>query len=97
MGHNATVKYERVHDRSSQMIHEPNVSSRSVLKLIWKKLKSERKKLLMMRSPLKHVQVSYDEQSYVQNFDQGHEWRNELDILSRSFSVQYTKRASIFV
>ncbi|KAJ0495823.1 hypothetical protein HanIR_Chr12g0613261 [Helianthus annuus] len=88
-----TVKYERVHD---SMTHEPRGSSKSVWKLIWKKLRRERKKF-MMRLPSKHVQVSYDEESYVQNFDQGHEWRNELDVLSRSFSVQYTKRTSIIL
>ncbi|KAI3754261.1 hypothetical protein L1987_54040 [Smallanthus sonchifolius] len=96
MARSSTVKYERVHDRSGSMAHEPMRSSKSVWKLIWKKLRRERKKF-MMRLPSKHVRASYDEHSYVQNFDQGYEWRNELDILPRSFSVQYTKRTSIIV
>lgn len=96
MWRSSTVKHERVPDRLGSKIREPSKSSNSVWKVIWKKIRRERKKILM-RLPSKHVRVSYDEYDYAQNFDQGSEWRNEIDILSRSFSVQYTNRPSIII
>ncbi|KAI3495872.1 hypothetical protein L1887_38218 [Cichorium endivia] len=92
MWRSSTVKPDRV----CELTGESTVSSRSVWKVIWKKLTREKKKFLM-RLPSKHVHVSYDEYNYAQNFDQGSEWRNEIDILSRSFSVQYTNRPSIII
>ncbi|KAL4563947.1 hypothetical protein LXL04_027996 [Taraxacum kok-saghyz] len=92
MWRSLTVKPDRVRE----MTGESSGSSKSVCKVIWKKFTREKKKFLM-RLPSKHVRVSYDEYNYAQNFDQGSEWRNEIDILSRSFSVQYTNRPSIII
>lgn len=77
---------------------EQSGSSQPVWKTLWKKLKKEKKKL-MIRSASVHVQhIRYDEYTYMQNFDQ---WNNESeyepDILSRSFSVRYSNRRSAMV
>ncbi|KVI01257.1 hypothetical protein Ccrd_020462 [Cynara cardunculus var. scolymus] len=95
MWRSSTVKPDRARERFGSVTHEPSgsASSKLVWKVIWKKLRREGKKLLV-RLPSKHVQAPYDEYSYAQNFEQESEWRNELDILSRSFSVRYTNRPS---
>ncbi|KAJ1419818.1 hypothetical protein SESBI_14793 [Sesbania bispinosa] len=54
-------------------------------KLLWMKLKKEKKKLFECASPL---QVPYDSYTYSQNFDQG-TVKDEPDNLSRSFSVWF--------
>ncbi|KAK1437537.1 hypothetical protein QVD17_03331 [Tagetes erecta] len=96
MWRSSTVKPDRARDRLGSTTHERRGSSKSVWKVIWRKLRREKKKFLM-RLPTKNARVSYDEYDYEQNFDQGSEWRNEIDILPRSFSVQYTNRHSSFI
>ncbi|KAL8208721.1 hypothetical protein R6Q57_008133 [Mikania cordata] len=78
--------------------NEPTDSFRSTWKTLWKKLKREKKKM-MVRSTSMHVHhVPYDEHTYMQNFDQGMQWNDlEPDILSRSFSVRFTDRRSSVV
>ncbi|KAM0037122.1 hypothetical protein Hdeb2414_s0014g00434581 [Helianthus debilis subsp. tardiflorus] len=94
MWRSSTVKVDRAGDRVGSTTHEPSRgSSKPVWKVIWKMFRREKKKFLM-RLPTKNARVSYDEYNYAQNFDQGAEWRTEIDILPRSFSVQYTNRHS---
>ncbi|CAH1428853.1 unnamed protein product [Lactuca virosa] len=74
---------------------QPGGASQSVWKVWWKKLKREKKRL-MVRSSSVHHQVPYDEYTYMQNFDHGLQWNSESEpeILSKSFSVRYTNRRS---
>nr|KYP49328.1 hypothetical protein KK1_028966 [Cajanus cajan] len=60
-------------------------SSKMRWKVLWMKLKKEKKKLFESASPL---QVPYDPYSYSQNFDQGTA-KDEPDNLSRSFCVRF--------
>ncbi|GKF07780.1 hypothetical protein Tco_0042004 [Tanacetum coccineum] len=91
MWRSSTVKPDRARAQQLGLVSEPSKSSKTVWKVFWKKLTREKKKFLM-RLPTKRIQASYDEYDYAQNFDQGSEWRNEVDILPRSFSVQYSNR-----
>ncbi|KAK7314488.1 hypothetical protein VNO77_33013 [Canavalia gladiata] len=62
-----------------------NGSSKMRWKMLWMKLKKEKKKLFDSPSPL---QVPYDPYTYSQNFDQGTA-KYDPDNLSRSFSVRF--------
>lgn len=93
-----TIKLDRGYDPlvSVNSATEPTAKKQSVWKALWKKMKKE-KRSLMVRSTSVHVhQVPYDEYTYMQNFDQGLEQNSELEpeILTRSFSARYTSRHS---
>ncbi|KAK7358318.1 hypothetical protein VNO77_00245 [Canavalia gladiata] len=62
-------------------------------KLLWMKLKKEKKKLFQSAS---HLHVPYDQYTYSQNFDQGTAL-DEPENLSRSFSVRFADPSGILV
>ncbi|XP_061343827.1 uncharacterized protein LOC133289840 [Gastrolobium bilobum] len=62
-------------------------------KMLWMKLKKEKKKLFVCASPL---QVPYDPYTYSQNFDQGTALE-EPENLSRSFSVRFADPSRVLV
>ncbi|KAL1363585.1 hypothetical protein AAHE18_03G158900 [Arachis hypogaea] len=64
-------------------------SSKLRWKILWMKLKKEKKKLFECASATTPFQVPYDSYTYSQNFDQGTAALDEPDILSRSFSVRF--------
>ncbi|MED6167849.1 hypothetical protein PIB30_006497 [Stylosanthes scabra] len=64
-------------------------SSKLRWKILWMKLKKEKKKLFECASATTPFQVPYDPYTYSQNFDQGTAALDEPDILSRSFSVRF--------
>uniref|UniRef100_A0A5B7BEM1 Uncharacterized protein n=1 Tax=Davidia involucrata TaxID=16924 RepID=A0A5B7BEM1_DAVIN len=68
-------------------------SNKSMWKLLWRKFMKEKRK--MFESPV-HLQVPYDADTYLQNFDQGLMW-DEPDSLSRSFSVRFADPSRIFL
>lgn len=91
---NKTIKPDRDTHHAAKSKTDPRGSIRSMWKTLWKKLKKE-KKNMVVRSTSMHVHhVGYDEYTYMQNFDQGLNWNSESepDILSRSFSARYTER-----
>ncbi|KAL4572201.1 hypothetical protein LXL04_018971 [Taraxacum kok-saghyz] len=97
-----TVKPDRIYDHIDMVSSDtqPAASpSQSVWKVLWKKLKREKKRLMVRSSSVHAHQVPYDEYNYLQNFDQGLEWNSESEpeILSKSFSVRYTNRRSAMV
>ncbi|KAL2321254.1 hypothetical protein Fmac_030223 [Flemingia macrophylla] len=61
------------------------VSSKMRWKVLWMKLKKEKKKLFESASPL---QVPYDPYTYSKNFDQ-RTAKDEPDNLSRSFCIRF--------
>ncbi|QCD85290.1 hypothetical protein DEO72_LG2g5650 [Vigna unguiculata] len=61
-------------------------------KLLWMKIKKEKKRLFRSAS----FQVPYDQHTYSQNFDQGTAI-DEPDNLSRSFSVRFADPSIVFV
>ncbi|BAT72816.1 hypothetical protein LR48_Vigan11g082000 [Vigna angularis] len=61
-------------------------------KLLWMKIKKEKKRLFQSAS----FQVPYDQHTYSQNFDQGTAL-DEPDNLSRSFSVRFADPSIVFV
>ncbi|KAK7369954.1 hypothetical protein VNO80_12002 [Phaseolus coccineus] len=61
-------------------------------KLLWMKIKKEKKRLFESAS----FQVPYDQQTYSQNFDQGTAL-DEPDNLSRSFSVRFADPSVVLV
>ncbi|KAJ1437951.1 hypothetical protein SESBI_03378 [Sesbania bispinosa] len=69
-------------------------SSKLRWKMLWMKLKKEKKKLFECASPLQ--QVPYDPYTYSQNFDQGNA-HDEPDNLSRSFSVRFADPCRVLV
>lgn len=73
-------------------------------KLVWRKLKREKKKMfesttsVLSRNHNNHRSSPYDEYNYTQNFDQGTSTfrDDEHDILARSFSVRFSDPSSVF-
>ncbi|KAI3781847.1 hypothetical protein L2E82_11873 [Cichorium intybus] len=87
-----TVKPDRNYDHFDTMntATQQTSSSQSVWKVLWKKLKREKKRLMVRSSSVHCHHVPYDEYTYMQNFDQGLEMNSESEpeILSKSFSVR---------
>ncbi|TKY60900.1 hypothetical protein E2542_SST18003 [Spatholobus suberectus] len=76
-------------------VNSPSANGATKLrwKLLWMKLKKEKKKLFESASPF---QVPYDQYTYSQNFDQGTAL-DEPDNLSRSFSVRFADPSRVLV
>ncbi|XP_073226409.1 uncharacterized protein [Cicer arietinum] len=70
-------------------------SSKLRWKMLWMKLKKEKKKLFECASSTLQ-QVPYDPYTYSQNFDQGTVF-DEPDNLSRSFSVRFADPCKLIV
>ncbi|RDX70941.1 FRIGIDA-like protein 4a, partial [Mucuna pruriens] len=89
-----TIQLGKCHN---EIVHVNSVSAIGTTKLRWKllwmKLKKEKKKLFESASPL---QVPYDQYTYSQNFDQGISL-DEPDNLSRSFSVRFADPSGVLV
>ncbi|KAJ4951479.1 hypothetical protein NE237_028311 [Protea cynaroides] len=62
-------------------------------RVLWMRIKKEKKKILNLSSA--PVQVPYNSYTYSQNFDQGSAW-TEPDNLSRSFSARFAVPCRIF-
>ncbi|KAJ9167798.1 hypothetical protein P3X46_019391 [Hevea brasiliensis] len=77
--------YEEINSASSQ---SPAGLNKLRWKVLWMKLKKEKKKLFESSSGPLQVPPYYDEYSYLQNFDQG-SGKDEPENLSRSFSVRF--------
>ncbi|CAJ1951811.1 unnamed protein product [Sphenostylis stenocarpa] len=74
----------------NEIEHANIISSKMRWKVLWMKLKKEKKKLFESASLL---QVPYNPYTYSLNFDQGTA-KDELHNLSRSFSVQFADPSS---
>ncbi|KAF6169594.1 hypothetical protein GIB67_003962 [Kingdonia uniflora] len=61
------------------------------LRLLWKKLKKEKRKIFYSSG----AQVPYNSYTYAQNFDQDMGW-DEPDNLSRSFSARFADPSRMF-
>ena len=61
---------------------------------LWRKIKREKRRFLSC-SPAIHVHLSYDPNSYSQNFDDGHS--TDPDNVVRSFSARFAVPSRIFV
>ncbi|WCJ42439.1 hypothetical protein M5689_023248 [Euphorbia peplus] len=72
----------------------PSCAIRQRWKAIWMKLKKEKRRLLDSAGSF-HPVPSYDEHSYLQNFDQG-SGKDEPENFSRSFSVRFADPAREF-
>ncbi|KAE9462799.1 hypothetical protein C3L33_05290, partial [Rhododendron williamsianum] len=73
-------------------------SRRPLWKLLWRKLFKEKiRKTMLEYSNSLHLKgvPKYDEYTYSQNFDEGLVW-DEIDGLSRSFSVRFADPTIIF-
>ncbi|KAG5009349.1 hypothetical protein AAZX31_07G083300 [Glycine max] len=70
----------------NEIEHANCKSSKMRWKVLWMKLKKEKKKLF--ESASSPLQVPYDPYTYSQNFDQGTA-KDEPDNFSRSFSVRF--------
>ncbi|XP_058184753.1 uncharacterized protein LOC131302237 [Rhododendron vialii] len=73
-------------------------SRRPLWKLLWRKLFKEKiRKTMLEYSNSVHLKgvPKYDEYTYSQNFDEGLVW-DEIDGLSRSFSVRFADPTIIF-
>ncbi|KAL1812925.1 hypothetical protein ACET3Z_022990 [Daucus carota] len=94
---------------ANSLVESPEDGGRSMhslpkWKIIWRKLKREKKKILetttsiLSQSRSSHYPNAYDEYNYSQNFDQGASsfWDDEPDILPRSFSVRFSDSSSVF-
>ncbi|OUZ99926.1 hypothetical protein BVC80_9069g34 [Macleaya cordata] len=68
-------------------------SSTPKWRLLWRKIKKEKKKIFDSSSV--QAQVPYDPYTYSQNFDHGSAWA-EPDNLSRSFSARFADPSRIF-
>ncbi|ESW24813.1 hypothetical protein PHAVU_004G162400 [Phaseolus vulgaris] len=74
----------------NEIEHVNCISSKLRWKVLWMKLKKEKKKLFESASPL---QLPYNPYTYSLNFDKGTA-KDELDNLYRSFSVQFADPSS---
>ncbi|OMO86836.1 hypothetical protein CCACVL1_09438 [Corchorus capsularis] len=88
------------HEVGAAVVDSPSSSASAAIgsgsnklnwKVIWMKIKKEKRK--MFESP---AQVPYDPYTYSQNFDQGFAW-DEPDSLSRSFSMRLAHPSSVFI
>ncbi|KAJ4836683.1 hypothetical protein Tsubulata_043326 [Turnera subulata] len=66
-------------------------------RLLWRKIKKEKKKIFDCSSGSDHhrVHFSYDPYAYSQNFDQGPMWC-DVDDMSRSFSARFAVPSRVF-
>ncbi|KAL5729284.1 hypothetical protein ACHQM5_002258 [Ranunculus cassubicifolius] len=67
-------------------------SKTPVWRMLWRKLKKEKKKVFYGSTPFP---TPYDPYTYSQNFDQGTAW-TEPDNLTRSFSARYADSSRVF-
>ncbi|KAK6912091.1 hypothetical protein RJ641_024184 [Dillenia turbinata] len=67
-------------------------SKRHAWRVLWRKVKKERKRLFECSARVVHV--PYDPYTYSQNFDQGSLW-TDPDFLSRSFSARFAAPSSL--
>ncbi|KAL5576416.1 hypothetical protein UlMin_018115 [Ulmus minor] len=81
--------YERI--ISCSVLETGSNSKMSKWKLLWIKIKKEKRKIFDCSTP---VHAPYDPYTYSQNFDQGSMWADP-DNLSRSFSARFAVPSQI--
>ncbi|KAE7997434.1 hypothetical protein FH972_002072 [Carpinus fangiana] len=83
--------YNRIVSSLDLMVARSKISR---LRLLWRRLKRDKKKYFACTSNLDHV-PSYNPHTYSQNFDNGSMWADP-DNHSRSFSARFAVPATIF-